>query len=135
MHKTMLLPIFVLMLLVSSGSRAADLQKVATIMLNQPSEVADAKRLNDAIDAMSLKVNECVKNNTTKPDECHCLYPKEKSNLEEIYRTTLRKHPGWRDKVIFWQREDSYSYNLSLEGLSRSLQLTCPTHPSSGTLR
>ncbi len=51
------------------GAHAADLQRASTIELSTPSDVGDAKILNNAVDAMSNKVMECVKNKTARPDE------------------------------------------------------------------
>lgn len=115
---------------VCSVVNAADMQDADLVKLSNSGEIADAKRLNDAVDLLSVKVSGCVNNSVVDPGQCHCLYPEEKSNLEKIYHATLRKHPDWRGKVLFWQRADSYSYNLSLDGLERSLHLSCPPQSS-----
>ena len=127
--------IFLLFFLANIGANAADLQRASTIELSDPSDVRDAKILNDAVDTMSSKVMECVKNKTAKPDECYCLYPRELDQLRNAYTNTLKLHPAWQDQVIFWWRDDShsYSYNLSLKGLKTQLfEKKCPTRPSTG---
>ena len=125
--------IFTLLFLAHSGAYAADLQAASTIELSNPSDVGDAQNLNNAVDAISNKVMECVKNKRAKPDECYCLYPKELEQLKTAYENTLRLHPAWQDQVIFWRR-DNYSYNLSLKGLGPQLyEKKCPTRPSGRT--
>lgn len=98
--------IFIVFFSVNIGANATDLQRATTIELSNPSDVRDAKILNNAVDAMSNKVMECVKNKTTKSDECYCLYPGELDQLRNAYESTLELHPGWQDQVIFWWRDD-----------------------------
>ena len=113
----------------------ADLQNVTPIELGSNSDVSDAKTLNNAVDGLSNKVMECVKNKDAKPDECYCRYPQELAKLRNAYEKALKLHPTWRDQVLFWWRDGKhdYSYNLSLKGLRMQLEKKCPTHPSSGT--
>jgi hypothetical protein len=128
--------IFVLCFSISISSNATDLQSVATIELSRAIDVSDAKALNNAVDGLSNKVMECVKNKDAKPDECYCRYPQELAQLQVAYKKALKLHPTWQDQVLFWWRDGKhdYSYNLSLKGLRMQLEKKCPTHPSSGTL-
>ena len=117
---------------INFGCNAEEARAVKPIELTNSNDIKDAFTINNAIDALSNKVMECAKK-SKKPEECHCLFPQDKTQLAEIYKTTISKHPHWQNEVIFWQRDDGYSYNLSLDGVKRSLALKCPTHPSSGT--
>jgi len=127
--------IFALCFSVSISSNATDLQSVAPIELSKSSDVIDAKTIKSAVDGLSSKVMECVKNKNAKPDECYCHYPQELALLRDAYEKALKLHPTWQDQVLFWWRDGKhdYSYNLSLKGLRMQLEKKCPTHPSSGT--
>ena len=118
--------IFILMFSISFNSSAADLGGVTT--LGKPTDVADAKTLNDALDSLSNRVTECANKKEIQPRECYCHYPKEISQLRESYEKALKLHPAWQDQVLEWE----HSF-LSLKGLRRQLETKCPTHPSSGT--
>lgn len=112
---------------VNFGCNAEEGRAIKPIKLTDHNDIKDAFTINNAIDALSNKVMECAKK-SKKPEECHCLFPQDKTRLAEIYKTTISKHPHWKNEVIFWQRDDSYSYNLSLDGVKRSIELECPTH-------
>jgi len=99
-----------------------------TVTLDQVADIQDATTLNNAINALSERVADCLKHQLVPADSCYCPYPKELSEAKSAYDRILRNHPEWRDKIIFWWQDKShrYSYNISLNGLRLQFEKPCP---------
>jgi hypothetical protein len=135
MKKTLMTGFSGLVLLASLNGYAAEMQKVEPIKLNIPKDVQDAAAMQTALESVVVKVMDCANKKLAQPKDCFCLYPTELSQAKKVYESTLNLHPNWRDKVIFWWRDDNHSssYNLSFAGLKQQFAQKCPVQSSNGT--
>lgn len=96
------------------------------ITLAKQSDIDDANKVEQAINAMTSKVMGCVKNKLAQPAHCHCLYPNTSNNLKQVYDKVLNAHPDWKDKVVFYSDAgNGFGHNISFRGLRMQFEQKC----------
>lgn len=96
------------------------------IELTKPSDIKDADQVEQAVNRISTKVMECVKQKLAQPQDCHCLYPKEMNDLRQVFAKVTSIHPDWKDKVLNYHSPNSQmSPSLSFYALSLQLKQKC----------
>ncbi len=107
-------------------TQAGKMEKVETIDLVKADEIQHASAVSEAIDRMSDSVMDCIETKKLSPDECTCLHTKELDKVKTAYQNALKRYPHWKDRVVFYKREnDPMSYNISFGGLRRQLEVEC----------
>ena len=99
-----------------------------TMTLTTSDEIADAIKINRAIDHVTDKVMECVNNNLAPAKECYCLYPREVTSFKSTVQKILKKHPNWEGKTISWQIKNDpkgYGYTISILGIQTQMKMMC----------
>jgi hypothetical protein len=124
MHiKRILIPIISFLILFQTFTYGAE-----TVTLKASNEIADAIKINKAIDLVTDKVMECVNNNLAPAKKCYCLYPNEVTSFKSTVNTILKKHPEWEGKTISWQIQNDprgYGYNISIPGIQTQMKMMC----------
>ena len=96
------------------------------IELTKPSDSQDADQVELAVNRISAKVMECVKQKLAQAQDCHCLYPKEMNDLRQVFAKVTSIHPDWKDKVVNYHSPTSQlSPSLSFYALSLQLKQKC----------
>jgi hypothetical protein len=96
------------------------------IKLTKPSDIKDADQVEQAVNRISTKVMECVKQKLAQPQDCHCLYPKEMNNMRQVFAKVTSIHPDWKDKVVNYHSPSSqFDPSLSFYTLSMQLKQKC----------
>jgi hypothetical protein len=123
MNKPSCAAVLCICVLASAASYGADPQQV--VPLSEPADIRDASLMDQAIVRLSDKVMECVQRKLAADSACFCLYPQELSQVRETYEGTLKRHPEWKNATVSYFR-DGKTFAVSMEGLSRQLEVKCP---------
>ena len=97
-----------------------------TITLIQPDDIRHASVMDQAIVRLSNKVMECVRGKLAPDNGCACLYPDELFQVKKTYEETIKQHPGWKNKIVSYTQGER-TFAVSFAGLSRQLDIKCPT--------
>ncbi len=132
MNKTLSIGLAIFGLVANLSCYAA----VSTVELKNPKDIQDAMVMQNAITHLNSKAIVCIDKKLAPMAECSCLYPNELSQAKQAFKNTIKLHPSWEDKNIFWVIDGSPHstfYNISFVGYKRKFEQKCPTPPSSGT--
>ena len=100
--------------------------QTGVINLTKPADINDAKRVEQALDRVTTKVMQCVRNKLAPPQSCHCLYPKDVANLKGTYTKILQAHPDWSDMAVsYTDAQNKFGHMVSFLGLHRQFEQKC----------
>ncbi len=100
-------------------------QNTMTIMLENPTEIASAQTVADALDSITKKVSLCREQNPDSAQDCACRYPQDMAKLKAAVDNAIRKHPAWKTKAVSFQNSKG-SHALSIPGLERQISMCQP---------
>ena len=97
---------------VKPGITPDGIKPLPRIEVTAPKDVRAVEALNDALDALFLKVGSCV-DAGRKRETCQCSYPQELAALRKNYESLMKQHPAWKDQILSYQRVDQQGRNIS----------------------
>ncbi len=103
-----------------------------TIDLTEKTQIDDAIDMNDAIDAISSKVMQCIEKNNGEPqgciclDECSCKFADEYLLAKNTYLALIRKYPNWDNQIIYFRKPaDPAGYNINFAAVKKQFGGSC----------
>jgi hypothetical protein len=125
MRKFTVFSLLAAFLLLSAVPGLARPEQVEVIQLTKSKDIRLASTMNQALDIISNRVMECIRDKLAPSAECFCLYPKELSDLKKVYDETLKKRPEWKNRAVLYTSEGK-THLVSFDGVNRQLAVKCP---------
>lgn len=125
MKKVTFITLLPICLLTAVICYAASSEQSEVIRLTRPEDIRGASTMDQAIVSLGNKVMQCVQGKLAPANECYCLYPQDLSRVRKTYRSVMKEHPDWKNKVVSYTLEGK-SHAVSLGGIGRQLEKKCP---------
>lgn len=83
-----------------------------SLKLEKESNIQDAMKLANKAQQVALKLGNCQTSGNESLESCKCQAKSDIDSLEKLFKTTIKKHPSWKNKEIKYPIQNS-SPNLT----------------------
>jgi len=82
-------------------------QDPPTLKLEKEDHIQDALKLHEAMSQVVLKIHRCQTSGNESLESCKCQANSEIDSVNKLYRTTIEKHPNWKNQKIKYPTQNS----------------------------
>ena len=116
-----------LLLLVLAGVVPAGLTEtspVHPIYIQTDREIQTVQQLDQQVDALQVKIEQCIAAGLAPASHCHCYYPERLSQIRQTYDDVLTRYPDWSRRAVLWWDEGTPA-NIHFGNLRNKIEQPC----------